>query len=137
MTYEFTPRRRSVLAGSLAATLGVGLVGSRAAADEAAGVAGPAGSAEEPQGPFHLVDGLIDTTDENALGLPQAENAETVTIFAPGEQDLKFNHGVVLMPFQGRLYAQWQSSARDEDAPARSSPTRSATTAPPGPRRYR
>ena len=113
MTYEFTPRRRSVLAGSLAATLGATLVGTRAAADEPTGLA----AAEEPHGPFHVVDGLIDTTEENALGLPQAENTETVTIFAPGEQDLKFNHGVVLMPFRGRLYAQWQSSELDEDAP--------------------
>ena len=79
--------------------------------------ASAAATAQEPGPPFRVRPGLIDTTDENALGLPQAESAETVTIFAPGEQDLKFNHGVVLMPFQGRLYAQWQSSARDEDAP--------------------
>ena len=58
---------------------------------------------QEPDAPFRVPPGLIDTTDEHALGLPQAENTETVTIFAPGEQDLKFNHGVVLMPFQVRL----------------------------------
>ncbi|WP_168211734.1 exo-alpha-sialidase [Ruania zhangjianzhongii] len=111
MTYEFTPARRTVLAGSLAATLGATLVGTRAAADA------PASSAAAATGPFHVVDGLIDTSDENALGLPPAANAETVTIFAPGDEDLKFNHGVVLIPFAGRLYAQWQSSERDEDAP--------------------
>jgi len=66
---------------------------------------------------MRVIPGLIDIHEENSLGLPPAANAETVTIFAPGEQDLKFNHGVVLMPFRGRLYAQWQSSDRDEDAP--------------------
>ncbi|MGV2982735.1 exo-alpha-sialidase [Microbacterium sp. AGC85] len=70
---------------------------------------------EEP--PVAVIDGLIDTSDLNALGLPQAENAETITVFSPGDDDLKFNHGTVLMPFKGRLYAQWQSSERDEDAP--------------------
>lgn len=65
---------------------------------------------------MRVIPGLIDIDEEDLLGLPLAANAETVTIFAPGEEDLKFNHGVVLAPFQGRLYAQWQSSARDEDA---------------------
>lgn len=104
MTYQPTPRRRSLLAASLATALAASLGSAPAAADD-------------PESPFRVVDGLIDTSDENALGLPQAENAETVTIFAPGDEDLKFNHGVALMPFQDRLYAQWQSSERDEDAP--------------------
>lgn len=81
-----------------------------------AGLAGPA-HAEEESAPINVVDGLIDTSDLNALGLPQAENTETVTVFEPGDDDYKFNHGTVLMPFQGRMYAQWQSSALDEDAP--------------------
>ncbi|WP_198664185.1 exo-alpha-sialidase [Jiangella endophytica] len=78
-------------------------------------VAAPA-LAEEPA-PLRVVDGLIDTSDPVAVGLGRAENAETITIFAPGDDDLKFNHGTVLLPFKGRLYAQWQSSALDEDAP--------------------
>lgn len=100
-------RRRSVAAGALIGTavLVAGLAAGPAVADDA----------EEP--PISVVDGLIDTSDLNALGLPQAENAETVTIFSPGDDDLKFNHGTVLMPFKGKLYAQWQSSERDEDAP--------------------
>ena len=129
MMYESTLARRSVLTGSLAVVLGATTLGSRAAAQEPtaparlANLASPASpanlasSAEQAQGPFWVVDGLLDLADENALGLPQAERAETVTIFAPGEEDLQFNHGVVLMPFRGRLYAQWQSSVRDEDAP--------------------
>ncbi|MDQ0643123.1 exo-alpha-sialidase [Microbacterium murale] len=99
-------RRRSIAAGALFGT----------AVLVAALAAGPAmADVEEP--PVAVIDGLIDTSDLNALGLPQAENAETVTIFSPGDDDLKFNHGTVLMPFKGKLYAQWQSSERDEDAP--------------------
>lgn len=99
-------RRRSVAAGALFGT----------AVLVAALAAGPAmADVEDP--PISVVGGLIDTGDLNALGLPQAENAETVTIFSPGEEDMKFNHGTVLMPFKGKLYAQWQSSERDEDAP--------------------
>src|SRR5690625_3249155 len=102
MMYESTLARRSVLAGSLAAVLGATTLGSRAAAQEPtdpARLASPASPAnlaspaEQPQGPFWVVDGLLDLADENALGLPQAERAETVTIFAPGEEDLQFNHG--------------------------------------------
>ncbi|MHC9044604.1 exo-alpha-sialidase [Microbacterium saperdae] len=99
-----TPRRR-ILAGGALLT----------AAILVAGFAGPA-QADDPA-PVQVVDGLIDTTDLISLGLPQAENAETVTIFEPGDADDKFNHGTVLLPFRGRLYAQWQSSALDEDAP--------------------
>lgn len=84
-----------------------------------AGIAvGPAlADTTEPPSTIGVTEGLIDTTDLNALGLPQAENAETVTVFEPGDDDAKFNHGTVLMPFKDRLYAQWQSSALDEDAP--------------------
>src|SRR5690625_505043 len=108
MMYESNLARRSVLTGSLAVVLGATTLGSRAAAQEPtaparlanlANLASPASpanlasSAEQPEGPFWVVDGLLDLADENALGLPQAERAETVTIFAPGEEDLQFNHG--------------------------------------------
>lgn len=99
-----TPRRRAIAGGALVT-----------AALLVAGLAGPA-QADDPA-PVQVVDGLIDTTDLISLGLPQAANAETVTIFEPGDADDKFNHGTVLLPFRGRLYAQWQSSALDEDAP--------------------
>lgn len=49
------------------------------------------------------------------LGLSFAKDLETVTIFSPGDNDNKYNHGVVLYPFKGMLYAQWQSSSVDED----------------------
>lgn len=51
------------------------------------------------------------------LGLEFAKGLETFTIFSPESNDKKYNHGVVLYPFKGMLYAQWQSSEQDEDAP--------------------
>jgi hypothetical protein len=50
------------------------------------------------------------------LGLRRAPGAENVVVFAPTEKTDKFSNGVVLFPFRGKLYAQWQSSARDEDS---------------------
>jgi hypothetical protein len=40
---------------------------------------------------------------------------ETIIIFSPKNSDNKYNHGVVLLPFKGMLYAQWQNSAVNED----------------------
>jgi hypothetical protein len=50
------------------------------------------------------------------LGLRAIANAETMTIFKPRAGADQFNNGVVLIPFKGRLYAQWQSSPKDEDS---------------------
>lgn len=79
----------------------------------AAGVFGPAAAAPEP--PFRVADGLLDQSHPETLGLSFAPRAESFTIFRPGDADDHFAHGVVLMPFGGKLYAQWQSSAKDED----------------------
>ncbi|MCX6132907.1 MAG: exo-alpha-sialidase [Ignavibacteriales bacterium] len=62
------------------------------------------------------VNPLFDGTQPKTMGLSFTKGLETVTIFAPGEQDKKYNNGVVLFPFNGMLYAQWQSSAVGEDA---------------------
>lgn len=64
--------------------------------------------------PFSVLP-LYDLQEPNTLGLEYAEGLETFTIFSPGEHDNKYNHGVVLFPFKGKLYAQWQSSSVDED----------------------
>lgn len=64
--------------------------------------------------PYTVVPDLF-RTGEPDLGLKSAPGAETFTVFAPTQGSDKFSNGVVLMPFKGRLYAQWQSSARDED----------------------
>ena len=69
---------------------------------------------QEAKIPFK-VQPLFDANQSETLGLSFAEGTETFTVFSPQETDNKYNHGVVVFPFQGRLYAQWQSSSVDED----------------------
>ncbi len=64
--------------------------------------------------PF-TVNSLFDLNQPETLGLSFAPGVESYTVFAPGDKDNKYNHGVVLYPFEGMLYAQWQSSSVDED----------------------
>lgn len=78
---------------------------------------GPAPCRAEAGPPITLADGLLDHNRPDTLGLDPAPGAEIFTIFRPGPDDPRYNHGVVLFPFKGRLYARWQASARDEDAP--------------------
>jgi hypothetical protein len=66
--------------------------------------------------PFQVRPGLFDLLQPDTLGLSVAPGAETFTIFRPQEDTDKYSHGVVLLPFKGHLYAQWQSSSKDEDA---------------------
>lgn len=59
--------------------------------------------------------GLFDPAAPD-LGLSPAPGAETFTVFAPDEDTDRFSNGAVVAAFRGRLYVQWQSSARDEDS---------------------
>ncbi|MDG2522593.1 exo-alpha-sialidase [Caulobacter segnis] len=65
--------------------------------------------------PYEVAPGLFQPGQPD-LGLKPAPGARTFTVFAPGEQTDRFSNGVVLIPFKGRLYVQWQSSAKDEDS---------------------
>jgi hypothetical protein len=65
--------------------------------------------------PYDVAPGLF-RPDQPDLGLERAPGSETFTVFAPTAATDRFSNGVVLIPFKGRLYAQWQSSARDEDS---------------------
>lgn len=67
--------------------------------------------------PFAVRPGMFDFSRRNDLGLGPAPGAQTFTIFRAGSKTDHYVNGVVLMPFKRRLYAQWQSSAQDEDAP--------------------
>lgn len=67
--------------------------------------------------PYYIRPGVFDLSKPGDLGLQPAPGAETITIFRPGDGTDRFSNGVVLMPFKGRLYAQWQSSRTDEDSP--------------------
>jgi len=66
--------------------------------------------------PYAVAPGLFDQAKPD-LGLAPAAGACTFTIFRPDDDTDKFSNGVVLVRFKGRFHAQWQSSARDEDAP--------------------
>jgi hypothetical protein len=70
---------------------------------------------QQAEVPFE-VSSLFDFGQPLSLGLPCADGAETITIFSPGRNDNKYNHGVVAFPFKGTLFAQWQTSATDDDA---------------------
>jgi hypothetical protein len=74
-------------------------------------------SAFAQEAPFSISKKLFDTTQVNTLGLSFAKGVETYTIFSPQKEDYQYHHGVVLFPFKDYLYAQWQSSLKDEDAP--------------------
>jgi hypothetical protein len=72
------------------------------------------GATAEPTAPFTLAPGVFDQARPD-LGLRRTAGTQTVTIFKPTESTDKFSNGVVLIPFKGKLYAQWQSSRQDED----------------------
>ena len=65
--------------------------------------------------PYAVAPGLFQSGQPD-FGLKTAPGTQTFTVFAPTAHTDRFSNGVVLIPFKGRLYAQWQSSARDEDA---------------------
>ena len=64
---------------------------------------------------YSIAPGLFDQSQPD-LGLEPAANSQSVSIFKPRSDTDKFSNGVVLLPFKGRLYAQWQSSPKDEDS---------------------
>lgn len=80
-----------------------------------AGVAGLAACASVPAPLYAPVPGLFDPLAPD-LGLVRAAGAETFTVFAPREETDQFSNGAVIAVFRGRLYVQWQSSAKDEDS---------------------
>jgi len=73
-------------------------------------------AAAAPQAPPYTVAPGLFAQGRPDLGLAPAPGAQTFTVFAPTEATDKFSNGVALIGFKGRLYAQWQSSARDEDS---------------------
>jgi len=65
---------------------------------------------------YTVVPGLFDATREE-LGLRPVSGARTFTVFRATEGTDHYCNGAALVAFRGRLHAQWQSSARDEDSP--------------------
>ncbi|MBB1087589.1 exo-alpha-sialidase [Lysobacter sp. SG-8] len=77
---------------------------------------GFASGQDEVSAPYTIAPGLFDAERPDDLGLRPPAGTRTATVFAPEAFD-RFNNGVVLIAYRDHLYAQWQSSARDEDAP--------------------
>jgi hypothetical protein len=66
---------------------------------------------------FSVNEALFDFKDTNTLGLHYLNKQETIRIYSPSTQnENNYNHGVVLFAFKDQLYAQWQTSRRDEDS---------------------
>ncbi|WP_297097620.1 exo-alpha-sialidase [uncultured Draconibacterium sp.] len=67
--------------------------------------------------PFLVDTAMFDTSDSTHLGCTSAEGTQSFRVFTPDSNDNRFNNGVVMIGFKGKLYCQWQSSRTDEDAP--------------------
>jgi len=102
---------RGLLLGALAATAAACGTARNGRTDQDLGIG------QEAATPFTVPPGLYDQTRPDDLGLRSPAGAETVSVFRPSAASDHFSNGVVLVGFQGWLYAQWQSSAQDEDAP--------------------
>lgn len=66
--------------------------------------------------PFEVAPELFDLSQPQNLGLEVPEGVETATVYQAEQGKSQYNHGAVLFAHNGTLYAQWQSSSRDEDA---------------------
>ena len=67
--------------------------------------------------PFKISAALFDHTQPATLGLKKPTSINHHLVFKAQADTAQYNHGAVLFPFKGKLFIQWQSSARDEDAP--------------------
>lgn len=73
----------------------------------------PAERADSP--PYRITPRLFDAAQAD-LGLAPAPGTHTATVFRATEETDRYCNGAALVAFRGKLYAQWQSSARDEDS---------------------
>ena len=99
---------------SLRCTL-LGFALSTAVATAVASESGAGTQTHDAAPPYRVMPGLFDAAAAD-LGLRAAAGTESFTVFAPTPAADRFNNGAVLVPFKGRLYAQWQSSHQDEDS---------------------
>lgn len=72
---------------------------------------------EQPAAPFRIAESLFDPNQPNTLGLTKPAALGHHLVFKAQAEQAQYNHGAVLFPFKGKLFIQWQSSQRDEDAP--------------------
>ncbi|MCR4821769.1 MAG: exo-alpha-sialidase [Treponema sp.] len=67
--------------------------------------------------PFSASENLFNQENKDTLDLNYPEGCETFTVFKADGSGDNFCNGAVLVSFKGKLYCQWQSSLKDEDAP--------------------
>jgi hypothetical protein len=67
--------------------------------------------------PYTVAPNLYDSSRPDDLGLKPAAGTQSFSVFKAGGGGDRYVNGVVLIGFKGKLYAQWQSSAKDEDSP--------------------
>lgn len=66
--------------------------------------------------PAYTVSPALFDRGQPDLGLQPAPSARSFTIFRAQPDGDHYANGAALIAFRGRLFAQWQSSARDEDS---------------------
>lgn len=66
---------------------------------------------------FSVAEGLFNQDNTDTLSLSYPGGLETYTVWKAEEEGDHYCNGVSLTAYQGKLYCQWQSSAKDEDAP--------------------
>lgn len=67
--------------------------------------------------PFDVDPKLFQFEAPQTLGLQRAAGTENILVYRAQANESQYNHGAVVFGFKGKLYAQWQSSIKDEDAP--------------------
>lgn len=65
---------------------------------------------------FSVADGLFDQNNTDTLSLSYPEGLETYTVWKADDSSDHYCNGVCIAGFDGKLYCQWQSSAKDEDS---------------------
>jgi hypothetical protein len=68
------------------------------------------------EAPYAIAPLLFDMSRPDDLGLKPAPGAQTFTVFRAAGEGNAYANGVALIGFQGKLYAQWQASPKDEDS---------------------
>ncbi|GAA0538923.1 hypothetical protein FHS83_003639 [Rhizomicrobium palustre] len=66
--------------------------------------------------PYTVAPHLFDVSRPDDLGLKPAAGTQTITIYSPTAGGETYVNGVVLFGFKNKLYAQWQTSQKDEDS---------------------
>ncbi len=66
--------------------------------------------------PYRAAPGLFDQSATD-LGLKPAPGLARSIVHSPSATEDRFSNGAVPIGFKGRIFVQWQSSAKDEDSP--------------------